>query len=125
MQFPRPGLMHFLEQCRVLVPRGVTYTTVREERFRTIAAALVAEGSVPAWFETMEYVNWKGRTKDLAFIPDADLDGTWLIDDSVTTCTRDRRETGYRSPSSRHPTLLPMPNSLDSCQCLRERQGRP
>ena len=80
-QFPRPGLIDFLEQCRALVPRVVMYTTVREHRFRAIAATLVAEGSAPAWFQTMEYVDWEGATKDLAFIRGADLSRTLLVDD--------------------------------------------
>jgi hypothetical protein len=80
-QFPRPGLRDFLDRCHVLVPRLVMFTTVREQRFRTIATTLVAEGSAPGWFQTMEYINWEGPTKDLAFIVGADLARTLLIDD--------------------------------------------
>ena len=80
-QFPRPGLMDFLDQCRVLVPRVVIYTTVREETFRAIAATLVREGSAPAWFRSIEYVTWSGPTKDICFIPGAELERTFLVDD--------------------------------------------
>ena len=80
-QIPRPGLFDFLERCRALFPRIVMFTTVHEERFRRIATLLVADGAAPAWFADIEYVTWKGETKDLGYIPNADVGETLLVDD--------------------------------------------
>lgn len=80
-QIPRPGLFAFLERCRALFPRIVMFTTVGEERFRKIATLLVADAAAPAWFADIEYVTWSGKTKDLAWIPGADVDKTLLVDD--------------------------------------------
>lgn len=57
------------------------YTAVHEAKFREIANTLAAEGSVPEWFKTVEYVNWAGRHKDLTAIPGAEVISTILIDD--------------------------------------------
>ena len=80
-QFPRPGLAEFLVRCWGLFPRIVMFTTVDEERFRRIAKTLVDEGLAPSWFETLEYVVWTGRTKDLAFIPGCTIEEALLVDD--------------------------------------------
>ncbi len=80
-QIPRPGLYEFLEQVRGLFPEILMFTMVSEEKFRPIAALLVYEKSAPAWFETIEYVRWHGKTKDLSFIPGADVDHSLLVDD--------------------------------------------
>lgn len=80
-QIPRPGLFTFLERCRELFPRVVMFTTVNEDRFRMIARLLVEENVAPPWFSEMEYVTWKGQTKDLACIPDANVQKTLLVDD--------------------------------------------
>lgn len=39
------------------------------------------EGLAPDWFAELEYVNWTGPTKDLAFIPNCQLTTTVLVDD--------------------------------------------
>ncbi len=80
-QIPRPGLFSFLERCQALFPRVVMFTTVKEERFRMIARLLVDEGTAPGWFANIEYVHWKGQTKDLSFIPDASVSEALLVDD--------------------------------------------
>lgn len=80
-QIPRPGLYPFLERCRGLFPRIVMFTTVREDRFRTIARGLVEEGYAPSWFADVEYVNWHGKTKDLNFVPAAPIQQIILVDD--------------------------------------------
>lgn len=79
--FVRPGLARFLALCRPLFERVVLFTTVKEPRFRQIAATLVAEGSAPRWFADIEYISWSGRTKDLSVIPDAEVDQVLLVDD--------------------------------------------
>ena len=80
-QIPRPGLFAFLERCRALFPRIVMFTSVEEARFRRIATLLVADGAAPAWFADIEYVTWEGKTKDLAYIPNAEIGDTLLVDD--------------------------------------------
>jgi len=67
-QIPRPGLRHFLEDVKPHFKQLVVFTTVPEERFRRIASLLVGEGSAPPWFPLLHYVEWSGRTKDLAFV---------------------------------------------------------
>jgi hypothetical protein len=80
-QIPRPGLLLFLTRCFELFPRIVMFTTVKEERFRQIATLLVEEGFAPAWFASIEYITWTGKTKDLSFVPCAELETTLLVDD--------------------------------------------
>lgn len=82
-QFPRPGLFQFLEQCHELFERIVLFTSVTEDRVREIGKTLVDEGAAPAWFQHLEYVRWKGSTKDLTFISDCDLSEALLVDDLV------------------------------------------
>lgn len=80
-QFPRPHLKHFLERCHGLFERLVVFTTVSEQRFRAIATTLASEGTVPTWFQELEYVPWSGPTKDLAFIPACEAGEALLLDD--------------------------------------------
>lgn len=80
-QIPRPGLNEFLIHCREMFPRIVMYTTVSEWRFRPIAELLVDEGLAPGWFAQIEYVRWKGTTKDLARIRGATVQQCLLVDD--------------------------------------------
>lgn len=79
-QIPRPGLYQFLEEARSCFDQLVMFTTVPEERLRAIAALLVAEGSAPAWFTSLRYVEWSGKTKDLRFVS-PDCGGALLLDD--------------------------------------------
>lgn len=79
--FPRPHLKLFLDRSRGMFERLVVFTTVSESRFRTIATTLASEGVVPSWFRELEYVDWSGPTKDLAFIPTCDAGEALLLDD--------------------------------------------
>lgn len=80
-QIPRPGLLDFLTRCQELFPRLVMFTIVGETKFRDIAALLVKEGFAPKWFETIEYVNWQGSTKNLEFVPESKIEEILLVDD--------------------------------------------
>lgn len=80
-QIARSGLYSFLEGCRSITERVVMFTTVREESFRKIAELLVQEGMAPAWFASIEYVNWSGKTKDLNWIHGASAGDCVLVDD--------------------------------------------
>lgn len=64
-QIPRPGLYRFLEAINDIFEFTVIYTTVPEPVFRNIAQLLVREGSAPAWFASIPYIDWQGPTKDL------------------------------------------------------------
>lgn len=79
-QIPRPGLAQFLEGIRSQFDRLVMFTTVPEERGRSIAALLVREGTAPAWFAELDYVAWSGKTKDLRYVS-PHLGSVLLLDD--------------------------------------------
>ncbi|WP_059035780.1 NIF family HAD-type phosphatase [Stenotrophomonas maltophilia] len=79
-QIPRPGLYRFLEEIDALFDRLAMFTTVPEDRFRRIAALLVREGSAPAWFQDLHYINWSGKTKDLR-LASPHLGEALLLDD--------------------------------------------
>lgn len=79
-QIPRPGLYGFLEEVHALFDQLMMFTTVPEDRFRSIAALLAREGSVPDWFAGLPYINWSGKTKDLRFAS-PNLGEALLLDD--------------------------------------------
>lgn len=79
-QIPRPGLYGFLEEIHVLFDQLMMFTTVPEDRFRSIAALLAREGSVPDWFAGLPYINGSGKTKDLRFAS-PNLGEALLLDD--------------------------------------------
>lgn len=64
-QIPRPGLHQFLEDVQSQFIQLMMFTTVSEERFRSIADLLAREGSAPMWFTGLHCVQWTGKTKDL------------------------------------------------------------
>jgi NLI interacting factor-like phosphatase len=80
-QIARPGLFDFLEDCRKLFPRIVIFTSVNEERFRSIATLLITEGYAPNWFAEIEYIPWSGETKNLIFVDGALTEEILLVDD--------------------------------------------
>lgn len=67
-QIPRPGLHTFLVAARPLFDQMVIFTTVPEDRVRSISELLLQEGCVPAWFVELPYIRWTGKTKDLSFV---------------------------------------------------------
>ncbi|MEN5286248.1 NIF family HAD-type phosphatase [Stenotrophomonas lactitubi] len=79
-QIPRPGLNQFLEDVRSQFEELVLFTTVPETLARRIAAILAREGSVPAWFVGLRYINWSGRTKNLSYVSPC-LGEALLLDD--------------------------------------------
>lgn len=81
-QFPRPGLMQFLNQCEVLFGREnmCVFTTVQEDRFRAIAKSLVENEYVPPWFSSIRFIDWVGEHKDLRFVDD-DISRVIMLDD--------------------------------------------
>lgn len=79
-QIPRPGLLLFLGEVHARFDSLKMFTTVPEERFRSIAELLVREGSVPEWFARLPYIHWAGRTKDLR-LASPRLGDALLLDD--------------------------------------------
>jgi len=63
-QIPRPGLYSSLENIHELFDQLMMFTTVPEQRFRSITTLLVDEGSAPAWFAALPYIIWSGKTKE-------------------------------------------------------------
>ncbi|MBD9475204.1 hypothetical protein IB268_19965 [Achromobacter sp. ACM01] len=102
-QIARPGLLEFLEQCSELFPRVVMFTTVDETRFRAIADLLIQEGVAPPWFARLEYVPWRGATKDLALIPDAVVTDCLLVDDVKSYVHPGQHAQWVRIESFLHP----------------------
>ncbi|MEM9530895.1 MAG: NIF family HAD-type phosphatase [Pseudomonadota bacterium] len=80
-QIPRPGLFTFLEGCAALAGEVVAFTTVREPPFREVAGLLVKEQLAPPWFETIRYVEWQGKTKNLEHVQTAAVEECLLVDD--------------------------------------------
>jgi hypothetical protein len=79
-QIPRPELYQFLEKINVQFEQLMMFTTVSEERFRSIASLLVREGSAPGWFAGLHYICWSGKTKDL-LLASPRLGEALLLDD--------------------------------------------
>lgn len=93
-QFPRPRLFEFLEECRKLFERVCVFTTVPEDKFRRVAEQLVNDGAAPSWFENVEYVQWRGKTKDLSFVENCTADEIILVDD-VESYVHPRQEKSW------------------------------
>ncbi|ELR64648.1 hypothetical protein C942_02219 [Photobacterium marinum] len=102
-QIPRPHLYEFLVGCKDIAERVVMFTTVKEAKFRQIAQLLVSEGVAPAWFETMEYVDWSGQTKDLNFIPDCEAESAVLVDDVKAYVKCGQEEQWFEIPQFASP----------------------
>src|SRR5262245_32025830 len=102
-QIARPGLFEFLEDCRKLFPRVVMFTSVNEDRFRSIASLLVREGSAPKWLVDIEYITWNGETKDLSFIGGAAIDEILLVDDFEKYVHSGQESQWIKAPCFAHP----------------------
>lgn len=79
-QIPRPGLRSFLDEMRSNFDKLVLFTTVPKDRVQAIGTLLAKEGSVPAWFSGLQYIDWSGKTKDLRYVS-PDLGNALLLDD--------------------------------------------
>jgi len=110
--FPRPGLLQFLTVCRVLFHRIVAFTTVPERRFREVAQLLTEEGSAPAWFTGIEYVDWHGQFKDLTLVPGADISRTLIVDD-MEQCIRVDQKNQWIRIEGYEPPFNPSDSELN------------
>ena len=89
----RPGLRDFLTFCHERFRRVVMFTTVAEADAREVLSDLAAGGHVPqALHARLEFVDWSGQYKDLAFVPAAALDEVLLVDDDAGWVRPDQRD---------------------------------
>lgn len=89
---PRPGLSEFLAFCGTRFGRVVVYTTVEEADAREVLADLDRAGYLPpGLLERLEYIDWCGEYKDLAFVPGAAPDEVVLVDDDAGWVRPDQR----------------------------------
>jgi hypothetical protein len=81
---PRPGLSEFLSFCDERFGRVAVFTTVEEADAREALADLDRAGYVPpGLLGRLEFVEWSGEYKDLAFVPDAAPGEVVLVDDDA------------------------------------------
>ncbi|MCP3940946.1 MAG: hypothetical protein GY710_05630 [Desulfobacteraceae bacterium] len=81
-QWPRPGLLSFLENVKNLFKKVVIFTAVSEKVFRGVAKNLVAKKDAPEWFADIEYIEWpRTGKKDLSYIPGIEPHEVLLVDD--------------------------------------------
>ena len=90
---PRPGLFDFLTFCNARFERVALFTSVETADAREVLEELVGSGHVPSEFlARLEYVEWRGEHKDLAFVPDTVPDDVLLIDDDAGWVRPDQRD---------------------------------
>lgn len=83
-QIARPGLRSFLMFCLQSFDRVVLFTALSEERAREVMDGLVVTGDAPPQVKELEYIHWSGRTKDLRFVPNAQVEEILLLDDEAS-----------------------------------------
>jgi hypothetical protein len=120
-QIARPGLFDFLEACREIFPRIVIFTSVNEERFRSIANRLTTEGYAPNWFADIEYINWTGETKDLKFVEGVSPEEILLVDDYAKYVHQGQESQWIKVPDFDYPYSDDDPGLRDVLQLLRIR----
>lgn len=90
---PRPGLLDFLTFCHERFGRVVVFTTVEEADAREVLSDLAGGGHVPpALHARLEFADWSGQYKDLAFVPAAAPDEVLLVDDDDGWIRPDQRD---------------------------------
>lgn len=81
---PRPGLAAFLAFCHEQFDRVAIFTTVEEADARDALSDLCRRGYVPQQLlDRLEYIDWHGEHKDLAFVPDVAPGEVLLVDDDA------------------------------------------
>ena len=90
---PRPGLREFLAFCQATFARVVIFTTVDEADAREVMADLDSAGHLPPHFrEGLDFIDWAGEYKDLAFVPGAPPAEIILVDDDAGWIRSDQRD---------------------------------
>ncbi len=89
---PRPGLRDFLAFCDESFTRVAIYTTVEETDAREVIDELAREGHVTqALLARLEYIDWSGEHKDLAYVPGVAAEEVVLVDDDAGWIRPDQR----------------------------------
>ena len=89
---PRPGLRDFLSFCHGRFGRVAVFTTVEEATAHEIMEGLADSGHVSAeLLGRLEYVEWCGEYKDLAFVTGVVPDEVLLVDDDAGWVRPDQR----------------------------------
>ncbi|MFO0841633.1 MAG: NIF family HAD-type phosphatase [Gemmataceae bacterium] len=89
---PRPGLSHFLTFCNMRFGRVAVFSTVEEADAREVLADLAERGHVPTeLLARLEFVEWSGEYKDLAFVPGVTPAEVLLLDDDPGWVRADQR----------------------------------
>ena len=89
---PRPELHDFLLYCTQHFERIALFTSVSRRHAIAALQELAGQGVVPQPFlDKLEYVEWEGWYKDLAYIPDASPEEVILIDDDEGWVRPDQR----------------------------------
>jgi hypothetical protein len=90
---PRPGLFDFLTFCHERFERVALFTSVEEADARAVLDDLARRGQVPlGLLPRLEYVEWCGEHKDLAFVPDSVPAEVLLVDDDAGWVRPDQRD---------------------------------
>jgi len=79
---PRPGLFAFLDFCHRHFERIVLFTCVEQPDAWEVLDELARDGLMPVeLLDRLEYVEWTGEYKDLAFILNSVPEEILFIDD--------------------------------------------
>ncbi|MGL6075903.1 MAG: NIF family HAD-type phosphatase [Fimbriiglobus sp.] len=90
---PRPGLRAFLNFCHEHFARVAIFTTVETTEAQAVLADLDDRGFLPKDLTAkLEFIEWCGEYKDLAFVPDAKPDDIRLVDDDSGWIRPDQRD---------------------------------
>ena len=89
---PRPGLLHFLTFCHTRFGRVALFTTLEEGDARDVLAELADRGHVPReLLARLEFIEWSGEYKDLAFVTGVTPSEVLLVDDDPGWVRPDQR----------------------------------
>ncbi len=89
---PRPGLAEFLAFCHERFARVAIFTTVEVADAREVLDDLDAASHLPnGMLERLEFIDWTGEYKDLAFVPGAAPEEIVLVDDDAGWVRPDQR----------------------------------
>lgn len=79
---PRPGLFEFVQFCLERFERVVLFTTVEEADALEVLNQLADHGAIPpGLLDVLQYLDWTGEFKDIAFVPGALPGQVLLVDD--------------------------------------------
>lgn len=90
---PRPGLHEFLSFCCSEFPRVALFTAAsRENAMEALQAGVDAGAIPPAFVDRLEFIEWEGEHKDLAFVPDCQPSEVVFVEDNADWIRPDQRD---------------------------------